>query len=112
MARRKPLTPRTCRKAPLRHQPSGRIARERPKLIRAREALGLDRRQLAEIMGRSRSYVWRVETGGIDPGLETIRAWLASLGPGASISLFEPHPQVARWSALVLRNVVDRQLVA
>jgi transcriptional regulator with XRE-family HTH domain len=78
---------------------------ERTALIAAREALGLNRPQLAAKMGRSRSYVFRVETGVIDPGLATIAAWLKALGRDATIHLFEPHPRVRLWSELVARDI-------
>lgn len=74
-------------------------------LIAAREALGLNRPQLAKKIGCSRSYVFRIETGVIDPGLGTIVAWLKALGPEASIQLFEPHPRVRLWSELVARDI-------
>jgi transcriptional regulator with XRE-family HTH domain len=79
--------------------------RERTGLIRAREALGLNRPQLAAKMGRSRSYIFRVETGTIDPGLTTIAVWLKVLGGEASIMLFEPHPRVRAWSELVAPEI-------
>jgi transcriptional regulator with XRE-family HTH domain len=79
--------------------------RERAGLIAAREALGLNRPQLARKMGRSRSYVFRVETGVIDPGLMTISAWLKALGAGGSIMLFEPHPRLRQWSELVAPEI-------
>jgi predicted transcriptional regulator len=77
----------------------------RAALIAAREALGLNRPQLAARMGRSRSYVYRVEAGVIDPGLATIAVWLRALGPEATIQLFEPHPRVRLWSELVARDI-------
>ena len=108
-----PLTPRRRLKSPPLHEPTGRIARERTELIRAREALGLNRPQLAEKSGVARSYIYRVEAGVQDPGLQTIIAWMNALGPDASLSWFEPHPKLAQWSALILRNVVAaRQFVA
>jgi transcriptional regulator with XRE-family HTH domain len=88
------------------HAPTGRIARERKDLIRAREAMGLNRPQLSEKSGVARSYIYRVEAGVQDPGLQTIIAWMNALGPDASLSWFEPHPKLAQWSALILRNVV------
>lgn len=78
---------------------------ERAALIAAREALGLNRPQLAAKMGRSRSYVFRVETGVIDPGLTTIAVWLKALGGDTTIHLFEPHPRVRMWSELVARDI-------
>ena len=108
-----PLTPRRQLKSPPLHQPSGRIARERTELIRAREALGLTRPQMSEKSGVDRSYIYRVEAGVLDPGLQTIIAWMNALGPDASLSWFEPHPKLAQWSALILRHIVAaRQFVA
>jgi predicted transcriptional regulator len=78
---------------------------ERAALIGAREALGLNRPQLAAKMGRSRSFVYRVETGVIDPGMASIAVWLRVLGPEATIQLFEPHPRVRLWSELVARDI-------
>ena len=79
--------------------------RDRAELIAAREALGLNRRQLGAKMGRSRSFVYRVETGVIDPAMASIAVWLKALGPDASILLFEPHPRVRLWSELVARDI-------
>lgn len=79
--------------------------RERRDLIAAREALGLNRPQLAAKMGRSRSFVYRVENGLIDPAMHSIAAWLRVLGPEATIQLFEPHPRVRLWSELVAKDI-------
>jgi transcriptional regulator with XRE-family HTH domain len=79
--------------------------RERKKLIAAREALGLNRPQMAAAMGRSRSFVYRVETGVIDPAMASIAVWLRVLGPHASIRLFEPHPRVRLWRELAARDL-------
>jgi predicted transcriptional regulator len=79
--------------------------RERKELVAAREALGLNRPQLAAKMGRSRSFVYRVETGVIDPAMASIAVWLRALGPEATIQLFEPHPRVRLWSELVARDI-------
>jgi len=113
MPRTFPLTPRRPRKTPALHERTGKIAYERPELIRAREKLGLSRPQLAEKAGLSRTTIFRGETGVLDPGLNMIVAWLAALGPEASLSLFEPHPKLERWSALFFRDVIARhKLVA
>jgi transcriptional regulator with XRE-family HTH domain len=109
MPRTYPLTPRQRRKSPILHVPTGKIARERLELIRAREALGLSRPKLAEKTGLSRTHIFRVETGAVDPGLDSIVTWLTALGPDAPITLFEPHPRVAQWVALILRNVIARE---
>jgi transcriptional regulator with XRE-family HTH domain len=111
MPRTRPLTPRTRRKSPALHEPTGKIARERTELIRARERMGLTRPQMAEVVGRARSYIYRVEAGIQDPGLATIIAWMGALGPDASLSLFAPHPKLAQW--MVLRNIIPpHKLVA
>jgi ribosome-binding protein aMBF1 (putative translation factor) len=78
---------------------------DRVALIAAREALGLNRPQLAAKMARSRSFVYRVETGVIDPGLASIAVWLKALGPEATIHLFEPHPRMRLWSELVAADI-------
>jgi transcriptional regulator with XRE-family HTH domain len=87
------------------------MPRQRTKLIAARERLGLTRPQLARRIGLDRSYLYRIETGRYDPGLDTMVAWLKELGPDASIALFEPHPRMGKWAALV-RKLIAQQLVA
>jgi hypothetical protein len=108
MPRVYPLTPRRRLPSPPLHEPTGKIARERTELIRAREAMGLNRPQFSEKSGVARSYIYRVEAGVQDPGLQTIIAWMIALGPDASLSWFEPHPKLAQWSALVLKDLVPR----
>jgi transcriptional regulator with XRE-family HTH domain len=78
---------------------------ERTSLIAVREKLGLTRPQLAETLGLSRSYVYRVEIGDCHPGLTTILDWLAALGPSASIDMFLPHPNSGVWSRLLAEKV-------
>jgi predicted transcriptional regulator len=90
------------------------MKRERTSLIQAREKVGMTRPQLAERMGRARSYIYKVEVGDNDPGLYTIMDWLDAL-PGASIEMFEPHPLLAKWANVVtpkVRRTIARQLVA
>ena len=79
--------------------------RPRAKLIAAREALGLNRPQLAARMGRSRSFVYRVENGLIDPAMPSVAVWLRALGPDATMQIFEPHPRVRLWRELVDRDI-------
>jgi transcriptional regulator with XRE-family HTH domain len=61
---------------------------ERTALIRARENLGLDRDQFAEMMGFNSIYVYKVETGRQDPSLAVMLRWIKALGPGATLDLF------------------------
>jgi hypothetical protein len=77
---------------------TNRVPRER--LIEARERVGLTRPQLADRLKFSRSYVFRVEVGEIDPELGRMNAWLAVLGDGAEPSLFERHRSIAKWGGL------------
>ena len=80
------------------------MKRERTLLIQARESVGMTRPELAKRMGRARSYVYKVEVGDTDPGLNTIMDWLYAL-PGTSIEMFEPHPLVAKWADVVAPKV-------
>jgi transcriptional regulator with XRE-family HTH domain len=61
---------------------------ERAPLIHAREARGLNRPHLAELMGVSRSYIYHVEMGQRDPSFAFMRRWLEILGEGATLDLF------------------------
>jgi transcriptional regulator with XRE-family HTH domain len=83
----------------------------RPKLVKAREKLGMTRPQLAAKMGRARSYIYKIEIGDKNPGIATIVDWLEALGPGATMELFAPHPALKQWS-VVVRRTIARQLVA
>jgi transcriptional regulator with XRE-family HTH domain len=67
-------------------------------LIEARIRAGLTRPQLADRLAFSRSYVFRVEMGEIDPDVERMTAWLVMLGPGAEAALFERHRSLAKWA--------------
>lgn len=78
---------------------NNRVPRER--LIAAREQAGLTRPELADRLKFSRSYVFRVEVGEIDPDVGRMTAWLAELGPGADPALFERHRSIAKWGGLV-----------
>lgn len=69
----------------------------RAALINARERVGLTRPQLAERLKFSRSYVFRVELGEIDPDVGRMSAWLGELGDGAEPALFERHRSIAKW---------------
>jgi transcriptional regulator with XRE-family HTH domain len=87
----------------------------RPKLVKARERLGMTRPQLAAKLGLARSYVYKIEIGDINPGVATIVEWLKALGPEASIDLFEPHPALKKWTDVVgqkVRRKIAQQLVA
>ena len=87
----------------------------RPQLIKARERLGMSRPQLAEKIGRARSYIYRIEIGDINPGITTIMDWLEALAPEGSIEMFEPHPALEKWTDVVgkkVRRTLARQLVA
>ena len=77
---------------------NNRVPRER--LIAAREQAGLTRPQLADRLKFSRSYVFRVEVGEIDPDVGRMAAWLAALGDGADPALFERHRSIAKWGGL------------
>ena len=77
---------------------NNRVPRER--LIAAREQAGLTRPELADRLKFSRSYVFRVEVGEIDPDVTRMTAWLAELGPGADPALFERHRSIAKWGGL------------
>jgi transcriptional regulator with XRE-family HTH domain len=77
---------------------TNRVPRER--LIAAREHAGLTRPQLADRLKFSRSYVFRVEVGEIDPDVARMTAWLAALGDGADPALFERHRSIAKWGGL------------
>ena len=77
---------------------TNRVPRER--LIAAREQAGLTRPQLADRLKFSRSYVFRVEVGEIDPDVARMTAWLAALGDGADPGLFERHRSIAKWGGL------------
>ena len=75
----------------------------------------MSRPQLAEKMGRARSYIYKIEIGDINPGITTIMDWLEALGPEASIEIFEPHPTLEKWTDVVgkkVRRTIARQLVA
>jgi transcriptional regulator with XRE-family HTH domain len=76
---------------------NNRIARK--ELIAKREALGLTRPVLAKKLGLSRSYIFRVELGEIDPDFDKMTRWLAELGEGATPALFERHRNM-KWAAL------------
>jgi transcriptional regulator with XRE-family HTH domain len=73
-----------------------RVPREA--LIAARERVGFTRPQLADRLKFSRSYVFRVEVGEIDPDVGRMAAWLRTLGDGASPALFERHRSIAKWA--------------
>lgn len=75
-----------------------RVPREA--LIAARERAGLTRPQLASRLKFSRSYVFRVELGEIDPDFARMSAWLGELGDGADPALFERHRSIAKWGGL------------
>jgi DNA-binding XRE family transcriptional regulator len=60
----------------------------RPELTHARILAGLDRGQLAEIVGISRHFVVEVENGHRDPGYQTMMKWAAALGEHGSLALF------------------------
>ena len=77
---------------------TNRVPRER--LIAAREQAGLTRPQLADRLKFSRSYVFRVEVGEIDPDVARMTAWLAALGDDAEPGLFERHRSIAKWGGL------------
>ena len=67
--------------------------RLRMALIRAREARGFSRPQLAKAMKGSRTFIHAVETGVRDPSLEYMRRWVKALGGDASLDLFSRRPQ-------------------
>lgn len=74
---------------------SNRVPRQA--LINARERAGLTRPQLASRLKFSRSYVFRVELGEIDPDVARMSAWLKAIGPDADPALFERHRSIAKW---------------
>ena len=76
----------------------------RAELIAAREAKGLTGPMLARALGFSRSYIYRVEVGEIDPDAHRMAAWLAKLGPDASPTLFRGHRSIAKWGGLDLAD--------
>lgn len=76
---------------------NNRIARK--ELIAKREALGISRPTLARTLGLSRSYIFRVELGEIDPDFEKMAAWLDALGPEATPALFEHHRNM-KWAGI------------
>lgn len=48
---------------------------QRKRLIQARELMGLDRVQLADLLGTDRTFIYRVEEGFRRPGLATMERW-------------------------------------
>lgn len=72
----------------------------RAALIATRESRGITRPKLAEALGFSRSYIYRVEVGEIDPDAPRMAAWIEKLGPGASPALFRGHRNIAKWGGL------------
>jgi transcriptional regulator with XRE-family HTH domain len=58
-------------------------------LIRAREHLGMTRRDLAAKLGVERTVIHRVEGGDRDTTVELMRRWADALG-GVSFDLFKP----------------------
>jgi DNA-binding XRE family transcriptional regulator len=68
-------------------------------LIARRELLGITRPTLAKILGLSRSYIFRVELGEIDPDFDKMTAWLDALGDGATPALFGHHRNM-KWAGL------------
>ena len=73
---------------------NNRVPREA--LIKARERAGITRPELASRLKFSRSYVFRVELGEIDPDLGRMTAWLAAIG-ATDPALFERHRSIAKW---------------
>jgi transcriptional regulator with XRE-family HTH domain len=61
----------------------------RTALIRAREHLGMTRRELAAKLGVERTVIHRVEGGDRDTTVELMRRWAEALG-GVSFDLFKP----------------------
>jgi transcriptional regulator with XRE-family HTH domain len=61
---------------------------ERTQLIRARQALGLNRRQLADKIGLTRQYLYCIERGLRDPTLAIMQRWVEALGPYGTFELF------------------------
>jgi VRR-NUC domain/Helix-turn-helix domain len=68
----------------------------RQALINARETAGITRPQLADQLKFSRSYVFRVELGEIDPDVTRMTAWLEAIG-ATDPALFERHRSIAKW---------------
>jgi DNA-binding XRE family transcriptional regulator len=69
--------------------------RQRVALILARQALGLTRPQLAEMVGVDRTVIFKVEVGIQDTGMGIMRRWVDALGPGATLDLFKSPPKIA-----------------
>jgi transcriptional regulator with XRE-family HTH domain len=65
---------------------------QRRELIELREARGLNRVQLAEILGLTRGFVHDVEVGKRNPSLANMHRWVRALGKGASSDLFLTRP--------------------
>ena len=65
---------------------------ERTTLIRARQARGFTRVQLAKALNASRHYIYHVELGQRDPSFALMRRWVELLGYGASMELFWNTP--------------------
>jgi DNA-binding XRE family transcriptional regulator len=65
-------------------------AKERTKLIQARERLGLNRVEFAKKVGTSRVNVYRIEIGVSHPSLALMQRWVKALklGPGVSLEMF------------------------
>jgi transcriptional regulator with XRE-family HTH domain len=68
----------------------------RQALIAARELAGVTRPDLAKRLKFSRSYVFRVEVGEIDPDVARMTAWLGAIG-ATDPALFERHRSIAKW---------------
>jgi DNA-binding XRE family transcriptional regulator len=68
----------------------GHMYEPRPRLISARQGLGLNRTELAQMVGISPGFVIRVEHGERDPSPEVKERWLAALGPAAKAEWFLP----------------------
>jgi DNA-binding XRE family transcriptional regulator len=81
---------------------------ERKALIAAREKLGVTRPALAKRLGVSRTFVFRIEVGEMDPKPELIVRWLDLLGPNVTVAVFEPLPKLRAWSDLTSRAQRDR----
>ncbi len=72
-----------------------------------REGLGLSQAALAARAGVSRSWISRVETGAVDPGLSTVLALAAALDLTVSVSNAAPDRAAATTSS-VLDDLVAR----
>jgi transcriptional regulator with XRE-family HTH domain len=76
------------------------FAMQRSGLIRARQALNLSRAELSEIISLDRTSIWKVENGVQDTTAESMRRWVAALGPTASLDFFlppkNPIPRIER----------------